>query len=178
MLIGKIIVSPFETNCYFLTDEKTNDTIIIDPGDEPEKIFDFVEKNRFKPKAIVLTHRHPDHIGATEEVKRKYGIEVLNLEEGAKWKIGEEEFTAIETPGHTPDSVCFVGNNFIFTGDTLFNGGIGRTDLEGGDFDEIKESLLRLMEYPDDSKIYPGHGPESVIGEEKKNNPFLSGIFL
>ncbi|MDD5032503.1 MAG: MBL fold metallo-hydrolase [Candidatus Pacebacteria bacterium] len=177
MFIKKIIVSSYGTNCYFLTAEKTNETIIIDPGDEAEKIFDFIEKNSLIPKAIILTHRHIDHIGALEETKKKYKIGALDLKEGDKVKIGNEEIEVIETPGHTPDSVCFVGDRFIVTGDTLFNGSIGRTDFKGGNFDEMKKSLLRLTEYPDDFKIYPGHGLESTIGEEKKNNPFISDIF-
>ncbi len=79
----------------------------------------------------------------------------------------------LATPGHSQDSVCFIVDGVIFSGDTLFKGGIGRADLEGGDWTKIQKSLKRLMQFPDHFKVFPGHGEETIIGEEKKNNPFL-----
>ncbi len=169
MIIHKVIVGPLETNCYIAADEKTKEAIIIDPGDEPEKIFTIINRQNFKPEFILLTHLHFDHIGALDEVKKKFGIDVLSNPRG---------WTVIKTPGHTKDSVCFVleEERIIFSGDTLFYRGIGRTDLEGGDYEQIQKSLKRLMEFPDNFKVFPGHGPETTIGEEKANNLFITHL--
>lgn len=169
MIIHKVIVGPLETNCYIIADEKTKEAVIIDPGDEPEKIFAVINRQKLKPKFILLTHSHFDHIGALDEVKKKFGIAVLS---------NPESLTVIETPGHTKDSVCFIaddpadgGAGNIFSGDTLFYHGTGRTDLDGGDYAQMQKSLKRLMKFPNHFKVFPGHGPETTIGEEKTSNP-------
>lgn len=170
MTIHKIVVGPLAANCYLVVDPLR--TFIIDPGDEPEKILDVVNKHGLKPMFIVLTHTHFDHTGALEEIKKKFGIEVSN-----------DGLEIIKTPGHTKDGICIIvgesppsGEAGIFTGDTLFKNSIGRTDLAGGDFNQIQKSLKRLMQYPDNFKVYPGHGPETTIGQEKQNNPFLQRL--
>jgi len=174
MIIKRIVVGLLETNCYLVADEKTKEAVIIDPGDEAEKILNVIKKENFKPKFILLTHTHPDHIGALEDLKEKLDIEVLKVKDGDKFQIGNLEVRTIGTPGHTSESICFVIDSNIFSGDTLFKNGIGRTDLEGGDFDQIQNSLKLLMEFPNHFKVFPGHGPETTIGEERKNNPFLT----
>ncbi len=174
MIIKRIIVGPIEANCYLIGDEKTKEAIIIDPGDEAGKIFSAIKENDLKPKFILLTHQHPDHIGALEEIKEKLGIEVLDAKDGNELKLGNLKIEVLATPGHSEEGVCFIVDNLIFSGDTLFKGGIGRTDLEGGDFNQIQKSLKRLMQFPDNFKVFPGHGEETTIGEEKKNNPFLT----
>jgi len=174
MQIHKIPVGSYQANCYLVADGATKETIIIDPGDEAGKIIDAIEKNNLKPKQIVLTHSHFDHTGAVEETKSKYQIPMIEV--GLQsLKIGETILEIIKTPGHTEDSICIVyeKEKVIFTGDTLFKNSIGRTDLEGGDYEQIKKSLQHLVQYPDDFKVYPGHGPNTTIGEEKRNNPFL-----
>lgn len=163
--IHKIPVGMLQTNCYVVADEENKKAIIIDPGDEADKIIDVIKKNNLKPECIALTHAHFDHVGAVDELKKEFNIE-----------ISKPSFLdIIETPGHTKDGVCFVDkkSKVIFTGDTLFRGTIGRTDLPGSDPVKMKESLKRLKQFPDDFKVYPGHGEESTIGEEKQNNPFL-----
>lgn len=183
VIIKKIVVGPLETNCYLVADGKTKEAlgrsptgeaIIIDPGDEAEKIFDAIKENGLKPKFILLTHNHPDHIGAFEEIKDGLDIEVLDVKDGDEIKFGNLKIKVIASPGHSQESVYFVVNNIIFSGDTLFKQGIGRTDLEGGDFNQIQKSLKRLMQFPDNFKVFPGHGPETTIGEERKSNPFLT----
>ncbi|PIS13747.1 MAG: MBL fold metallo-hydrolase [Candidatus Tagabacteria bacterium CG09_land_8_20_14_0_10_41_14] len=176
MTIRKIVVGPiYKANCYIVRDPISNSCVIIDPGDEPEKILDFIKEYELKPEAIIITHSHPDHVGALEAIKKFTTCDVVNLTEGEIIKLGDIELKAIETRGHTSDSFCIVceQEKIIFTGDTLFRHSIGRTDLPGGDKEQMEKSLRRLMELPDDYKIYPGHGPETTIGEERTNNPFL-----
>ncbi len=169
--IYKIVVGPLQTNCYLLAAEGSErsrrECIIIDPGDEAEKIINLIKENNLKPKQIIITHNHFDHVEALEEVKKYFNI---------KTKRGfVVDFEIIKTPGHTEDGICIVfeKEKVIFTGDTLFKNTIGRTDLEGGDYKKIQESLEKLKKYQDDFKVYPGHGQETTIGEEKQNNPYL-----
>lgn len=183
MIIKKIIVGPLETNCYLIADGKTSakggfasggkEAVIIDPGGEPEKILRVIKENNLKPKFILLTHNHPDHTGALKKIEDLCDTDCRTVEDGDKLKLGNIEIQVITTPGHTPESVCFAVGENIFSGDTLFKQGIGRTDLEGGDYNQIQKSLKRLMEFPDNFKVFPGHGEETTIGEEKANNPFL-----
>ena len=124
---------------------------------------------------IILTHDHYDHVGALDEVKKFTRCDIVDSKDGDNLKIGENTLEIIKTPGHTEDGICLVDkeSGIIFTGDTLFKNSIGRTDLGGGDHNEIQKSLKLIMEFPDSYKIYPGHGPDSTIGEERKNNHFL-----
>ncbi len=173
MIIKRIVVGPIEANCYLVADNNTKESVIIDPGDEADKIFDAIEKNNLKPKFILLTHEHPDHIGAVSALEKK-----LETPTFAKGEVGAPTLKGVgvevlATPGHTPESVCYIVGENIFSGDTLFKGGIGRTDLEGGDFGQIQKSLKRLMQFPDHFKVFPGHGPETTIGKERQDNPFL-----
>ncbi len=173
--IHKIVVGPLYTNCYLVVGEQSKECIIIDPGDEAEKIIAVIEENNLRPKQIILTHPHFDHVGALEEIKNHYKIP----ESTTKTVFVANDVKIIETPGHTEDGICIVfeKEKVIFTGDTLFKNTIGRTDLEGGDYNKIMESLEKLKKYPDDFKVYPGHGRETTIGEEKQNNPFLNDSF-
>lgn len=180
MIVKRIIVGPIETNCYLIGDEKNREAAIIDPGDDAGKILNVIKENNLKPRFILLTHEHPDHIGALEEIKEKLDLEILSAKNGDKLKLGNLKIKVIATPGHSKESICFIIEHNIFSGDTLFKGGIGRTDFgslpagrQGGDFNQIQKSLKRLMQFPDDFKVFSGHGPETTIGEERKNNPFL-----
>jgi len=168
--IYKIPVGMLQANCYIAADEKTKKAVIIDPGDEADKIIDVVESNGLLPKAVVLTHGHFDHVGALGEIKNHFKIDVLDTKDAGEIKVGETILKIIKTPGHTEDGICIVGeeSGVIFTGDTLFKGTIGRTDFPESNGAEMKKSLQKLMEFPDDFKVYPGHGDESTIGEERK----------
>ena len=96
------------------------------------------------------------------------------LKDGDSLDLGRLRFLVLHTPGHTPGGICLLGEGVVFTGDTLFYSGIGRTDLTGGNFNNLMNSIrLKLMALPDDTAVYPGHGPKSTIGEERRNNPFL-----
>jgi glyoxylase-like metal-dependent hydrolase (beta-lactamase superfamily II) len=170
MEIKRIIVGPLLTNCYLLTSQK--EAILIDPGAEPEKILKEIgEKNL---TCIILTHYHWDHTLAVSKIKEKTKTKILIhkneknfikfqvdqfLEGNEEIEIDKERLKIIHTPGHTKGSICILGKNFIFTGDTIFEDGFGRTDLPGGSEKDLKESLKKLEKViKSKMKIYPGHG--------------------
>ncbi len=157
MQIKRLVVGPIQTNCYLLISGA--EMAVVDPGGNPNKILEEIKKTGLKPKYIINTHSHFDHVLANEKIKKETGAEMLNLREGDKAKIGDEVLKIISTPGHSKDSICLFGQGFVLSGDTLFKDGYGRTDLEGGSEEEIQKSLKRLSEIiKPGTKIYPGHG--------------------
>ncbi len=169
MELKTIKVGYLQTNCYILTEGTS--TIIIDPGDEAEKIKKQIKQNI---KAILLTHHHFDHIGAIKEFKNIKILDNTNLEE-KNYEIDDFKFEVIKTKGHTSDSISFYfqKEKIMFTGDFIFKNTIGRTDLETGNMKEMKKSIEKLKKYPKETKLYPGHGDITTIEEEIKNNPFF-----
>jgi len=170
--IKKVIVGMLQTNCYII--EKNQKCLIVDPGDEYEKIINEIKK---EPIAILVTHRHFDHIGALDKIKNKYNIPTYdfnNLKEG-NFDIGEFNFKIIHTKGHTSDSITFYfkEDEIMFTGDFLFKGSIWRTDLPTGNYVEMQESINKILKYSDIIKVYPGHGPSTTLGLEKEYNDYL-----
>ena len=174
MLIKSIQVGMLETNCYFLIDEGSKKTIIIDPGDEADKIISFIEDEKLVPQMILLTHLHYDHVTALPEIKAKYNIPVYAYEKGLSdngvIKFLDTELEILYTPGHEPSSICIYGkrDNFIFTGDTLFYQNVGRWDLSGGNLEQLKNSLRKLIELPYNTIVYPGHGPSTNLKESRE----------
>ena len=195
-----IEVGSFEVNCTILSwDGKA---WIVDPGSEASRIAALLEKSGLEPEAILLTHAHFDHIGAIPGLQAKWpGLPVYvhpademvlthklnnfppdyppiprprNIRD-AKTLAGQHGVSVIGTPGHTPGGVCyhFPEERLLLSGDTLFAGSIGRTDLPGGDFATLKESLKKLTALPDSTTVIPGHGMFTDIGREKDCNPFL-----
>ncbi len=161
-------------NCYIV--EKDNKVLIIDPGSEFDKIDSFIDGREVL--GILITHRHPDHIGALEECINSYKCPVyekLNLLEDT-YNIGPFSFNVIFNPGHTPDSVTFYfyKEHTMFVGDFIFEGNIGRCDLEGGNMDEMMKSIKKIKSYPNDTTIYPGHGEFTKLGHEKLNNYYFN----
>jgi len=208
MTIQMFTVGKLFTNCYIVACPETKEAIIIDPGfesvSEAEKVFKFIEEKALKPKFVVNTHGHPDHICGNGLVKGKFQTPILIhekdafmlgrlggviakfagfensspsadalLKDGDIISFGKINLKIMHTPGHSPGSISLVGKKEVFTGDTLFAGSIGRTDIPRGSVLDIKESLRKLACLPDDFKVYPGHGPTTTIGEEKRSNPFL-----
>ena len=198
MQIQTFNVGMLSANCYVVNCPETREAIIIDPGFEApyeaEQIVRYVEENALKVKFIVNTHGHSDHISGDLVLKRKYDVPVcihpydapcldglgesfspvnILLEDGELLKFGQVTLRVMHTPGHSVGSISLVGDKLVFTGDTLFAGGIGRTDFAGGSERDMKCSLQRLVGLHDDYVVYPGHGCFSTIGDEKRVNPFL-----
>lgn len=198
MFVAHLEVTEFFTNCYLIACSQTLEAAVIDPGGEAHRIIKAIQDQRLKVRYIINTHGHIDHVGANVPVKEATGAEVLihrddqpyllrppkagvkphpadrTLEEGTTLLIGRTVILKVlHTPGHTPGGICLVGDGFIFTGDTLFAGSIGRTDFPGGSYRELMRSIKKLLAYPDETVIYPGHGPSSTLGVEKATNPFL-----
>ncbi|MDR0904600.1 MAG: MBL fold metallo-hydrolase [Oscillospiraceae bacterium] len=199
MNIKTLPVGYLESNCYVISDEKTLQCAIIDPGDESNTILDYIESNRLTPVAILITHGHFDHIGALEEVQAQTGAPVYihaaelggtgrlsgkldatpNLRtyaEGDTVAAGRLEFHVIETPGHTMGCVTLLiidgETRALFTGDTLFAGSCGRTDV-GGDMDMMEASLRRLAALPGDYEVYPGHAESTTLENERHFNYYI-----
>ena len=193
MLIKTIPVGQLETNCYVVTDEKTMECAVIDPGDESNTILDYLEDNHLKCRAVMLTHGHYDHVGAVLPVMEETGAPVyINAKdsgsgcengnkfpkpEGGKYyaegdevKVGGLVFRVLDTPGHTPGGVTLVCQNAVFCGDTLFRGSAGRTDLPGGDMDEELRSLKKICSLPGDYEVYPGHMDATTLEREREYN--------
>ena len=207
MIFKKFELGPFATNCYLVGSESSKEGMIIDPGDGASVILKSVEDSELDIKIIVLTHGHLDHIGALKSLKEATGAEVaihaddayflqerpMNasfgfpypdtpspdrlLKEGDSVDIGELHFSVLHTPGHSPGCICLLGEGMVFSGDTLFNYGIGRTDFPGGSYEQLMNSIhTRLMVLPEDTIVYPGHGPDTTIGTERRGNSFLLGL--
>ena len=203
MLIEALVLMPFGTNCYIVGDESTGEGMVIDPGIDGDRIISKIEETGLAIKLIVLTHGHPDHIGALKEVKDATGAPVAIhpedamyidggsgsgfgfprqepikpdrlLIEGDTVTLGNLNFLVIHTPGHTQGGICLFGEGVVFTGDTLFQYSIGRYDMPGGNGRQLLDNIAtKLMVLPDETVAYPGHGPQTTIGEEKRGNPFL-----
>lgn len=200
MIVDKITVGKMHENCYIAVDEETKRGIIVDPGDEAEKIENELISLGVKLEGIILTHCHFDHVGAVDEIKAKhpeiniyvneidyeyvkddvnwpfgkFNSEVTFIEENKEFEVGPFKFKTIFTPGHSKGSVCFLGNNILFSGDTLFRETVGRTDLIGSSYEEILDSVNnKLMLLDDNVEVYPGHGHSTTIKHERHNNPFV-----
>ena len=203
MIIKKIPAGVYAANCYILVDEETRETAVIDPGGDYEELLSAVIELDCKVKYILLTHGHADHKGAVIDFINKYSVplcinkkdwdlmvsgefmfgevnsfskdfEYIEIVDGKRFYLGKNIIECIETPGHTPGGMSFLTGTHLFTGDTLFSGSIGRTDLAGGDFNTIITSIkTKLLPLSLDTIVYPGHGPNSTIDREKKHNPFL-----
>jgi len=206
MKVKKVVVGIFEANCYILWDEKDKEAIVVDPGEEGERIIEVIRKNSLKIRSIVNTHTHIDHIGANDFLREKteasllahsadvfllqnaelnlsaltgkdrsFGLPDRVLEEGDEIRVGGFSLRILHTPGHTPGGICLYGDNKLFSGDTLFAGGIGRTDLAAGDLRELQKSIKdKILTLPDEVVVYPGHGPSTTVGKERRYNFFIS----
>ncbi|WP_160721671.1 MBL fold metallo-hydrolase [Bacillus sp. USDA818B3_A] len=207
----QIPLGPLQTNCY-LVENPDKTCLIIDPGEEGNKLINLMTQRKLKPLAMLLTHAHFDHIGAVDMVRETYNIPVYLHKQEEKWlsdprlngsqlfmqmepitakpaehiirneeemKIGDFSFRIFHTPGHSPGSISyyFAKNEVVISGDALFQGSIGRTDLPGGNSAQLLKSIHdKLLCLPEETYVLPGHGPVTTIGEEMDSNPFLNGF--
>lgn len=193
----KIHVLPlgdYQTNCYIVHEENSTDCLIIDPGYEPEIISSYLEEKSLTPEAILLTHCHFDHVGAVKDLAAQYDCKVFldkkelamppmltngplyytdGYGDGDTLTLAGIPIQVLETPGHTPGSVCLIMEDTLFSGDTLFAGSCGRTDLPCGDARAMRDSLRRLAALSENYRVCPGHGPSSTLNREKQTNPYL-----
>ncbi len=198
MEIHRLVLGPLATNSYLLTEG--NKALLIDPASKAEKLFPELEG--YELLAVLLTHGHFDHIKAVDGLYKAYHMPVylhpldealardrqsgamfglvsfiscptLPLKEG-KMEIGPFSFEVLHTPGHTEGSVCFLFDGHLFSGDTLFHYSVGRTDLPGGSWKKLKDSLRIFQSLPEDLILHPGHEEESVLRDEFLGNPFLN----
>ncbi len=184
--------APFYTNTYFLLSEDGTEAAIIDPVLPAEKYLSILKENEGSAlRYILLTHGHDDHTESAAVLSEAtgapvcvfaedtglFGVEAGRLlQDGETLPLGqdgEDALQVLHTPGHSPGCCCFLADQFLFSGDTLFAGSMGRIDFPGGDENAMAQSLQRLMLLPDETKVLPGHGPYSTIAEERESNPFV-----
>lgn len=205
MLIKRIVAGIYAANCYLVIDEDTKQGIVLDPGGDVDDILKEINKLKADIKYIFLTHGHLDHTSGVQELTTSLGnIAVaiseednylinsgthlygpllqskkpdIYLKDGDTYKFGSLTLTCTATPGHTPGGFCFLIEDNLFTGDTLFYNSIGRTDLEGGNTKDLMDSLSSKIKILSDKiNVYPGHGRQTTLGQEKTNNPYLKTI--
>jgi len=192
--IKTLPLGAYQTNCYLVWGEDSDTCVVIDPGYAPDTVLDAAKKLGKKIAAILLTHGHFDHVGAVRDIAAETVCSVYLCEhdlsmpaqmtagplyytnlyaEGDFVELAGLSFKVLHTPGHTPGSVCLMCENVIFSGDTLFWGSCGRTDLPGGSWNTIRVSLKRLADLPGDYEVYPGHGDATRLSFERKMNPYM-----
>ncbi len=200
-------VGALATNCYLVGADEADCILMIDPGGEPQALLQQAARIGKSVQALLLTHGHVDHIAAAAAIQRATAAKVyahaadaeiinkpdpywaslvggaegcrvdVELGEGDQLHLAGLDITVMHTPGHSPGGVCFVTADAAFCGDTLFAGSIGRTDLPGGDEQEMVASLTRLVSsLADDTRLYPGHGAATTMRREQASNPFLQTL--
>ena len=196
MNIKTMQVGPLGTNCYLLEDEHTRAAAVIDPGGDGARIEAQLLADGAELKLILLTHAHFDHTGGVAELHAAHpdvpvflhpadaarlgsdvfppiGAPTVPYGDGDVVKLGDLDIQVLHTPGHTPGGVCLLVGDALFTGDTLFQGSMGRIDFEGGSYEDIMASLARLAHLPGDFRVLPGHMDASTLGRERKTNYYI-----
>ena len=196
MNIKTMQVGPLGTNCYLLEDEHTRAAAVIDPGGDGARIEAQLRADGAELKRILLTHAHFDHTGGVAELHAAHpevpvflhpadaarlgsdvfppiGAPTVPYGDGDVVKLGDLDIQVLHTPGHTPGGVCLMAGDALFTGDTLFQGSMGRIDFEGGSYEDIMASLARLAHLPGDFRVLPGHMDASTLERERKTNYYI-----
>jgi hydroxyacylglutathione hydrolase len=210
MEVRMFTVGPVQENCYLLRREGSGRALIVDPGEEADRLLAAIDALGVKLDGILLTHTHFDHVGAVAPVARATGAEVWvpepekrvladinafvpwpgfgpfedyeaehTLEGGERLELAGFEIDVLFTPGHSPGHVTFSipDERAVFSGDVLFQGSVGRTDLPGGDWPTLLESIRGLVDnFPEDTTVYPGHMGITTLGAERRGNPFLAEL--
>jgi glyoxylase-like metal-dependent hydrolase (beta-lactamase superfamily II) len=194
--------NPFDTNCWLIAAEGSDEALIVDPGFQPDEVRALLDRAGKRPVAVLATHGHYDHIGSagafcgdeipfyiheadqlalTDPGAWGSGFptppapvkDVRTLTDGDVLELGGFRVAVLHTPGHTPGSVCFRTEGWLFSGDLVFRGAIGRYDFPNSSASDMERSLGRFLELDDPLPVYPGHGPETTVGLERRTNPFL-----
>lgn len=206
MIFESVVVGPLMVNCYVLGCENSREGVVVDPGDDTDRILDVVTRHGLKVVAVINTHGHFDHTGGNQRIVTETGAGLLIheldapmlaravdtaamfgltaenspppsrfLTEGEFVAFGEYRLRVLHTPGHTLGGCSLHLEGMVFTGDTLFADSVGRTDFPGGSSVALGKSIReKLLILPDDTVVYPGHGPSTTIGRERKHNPYLT----
>lgn len=206
MQLRGFTVGLLEENCWLVVDDVAREAVLVDPGDEADRLLAAVAASGATLTAIWLTHAHFDHLGAVAAIKRVHDVPVYlhpldlplhtfaaqsaerwglsieqpppperELADGDRMRVGALEFTVMHAPGHAPGHVVFHGHGVALSGDCLFAGSIGRSDLPFCNPAHLAASLERIAALPPETVVHPGHGPLTTIGVERETNPFLSG---
>ena len=206
MFLDVISDNPFASNCWAVSADGSDEAVVVDPGFEPEMVGRMIERAGKRLVAVLATHGHFDHIGAVPQVCATgvpliiHEADELALSDQAAWGSGHPvpmdlrpkdvvavsggdrlefagfAFEVLHTPGHTPGSACFATDGFLFSGDLVFRGSIGRHDFPNSSARDMRTSLGRFLELPDRLRVYPGHGPETSVGDERASNPWLAEL--
>lgn len=205
MHLDRLDDNPFGTNCWIVAADGSEDALIVDPGFFADRILQAVRDAGKRPVAVLATHGHGDHIGQAAAVGATgipvhiHEADALVFDDAAAWGSGFPmqpdrpadlrtfvdgdvlqyagfALQVLHTPGHTPGSVCFVTDGFVFSGDLVFQGTIGRSDLPNSSPEDMEKSLVRFLELPDELDVYPGHMGSTTVGRERVLNPFLAAL--
>jgi glyoxylase-like metal-dependent hydrolase (beta-lactamase superfamily II) len=208
ILIKTVVVGPLQVNCHIVACPKTLEALIIDPGDDGERILTGIRATGWRVVRIVNTHGHFDHIGANRSLVEATGAELLIheldlpllqkaqthaqvyglnaepspvpsrlLKDGDTIAFGQSNCQVIHIPGHSPGGVALYCDGHLFSGDVLFAGSVGRTDLPGGDHRALVTGIrTRLWSLPGETIVHPGHGPDTTIAREMRTNPYVAGM--
>jgi glyoxylase-like metal-dependent hydrolase (beta-lactamase superfamily II) len=192
IILDCLIVGMIETNCYIYGCKPTKEIAIIDPGDNALQILSYLKEHEYTAKMILLTHEHFDHTSGVSTIKETLNIPIYAsksgkfnrkltidkyINEGDVIEIGDIKLNVLDSPGHSPGGLIYADydNKLLFVGDSVFQGSIGRTDF-GGNYDQlmisIKQKIMHNPKIDDSSQIFPGHGPNTSVGIEKRINPF------
>jgi hydroxyacylglutathione hydrolase len=185
MIFRQVAVGTFQNFAYVIGDDKTKTAAIVDPAWDVERLLRICEENGLKVSYVINTHSHHDHVQGNELVVKRTGARIvahekspvrkdIAVKEGDSFPLGSIMMQVIHTPGHCPDHICVLAEGKLLSGDTLFIGECGRTDLAGGSSSDLYDSLNRLLKLPDSTEVYPGHDygskQSSTIGYEKEHN--------
>ncbi len=201
LIVEPIVVGELDTNCYVLSGKESSEAVVIDPGADADNINAVLDRNGFKLNSIILTHGHFDHIGALDNfdvpvyvhaddlefmknasknlsasfgLDKEFDARFKILKDGETISVADLRIFVIHTPGHTPGGICLKVGSMLFSGDTLFRNGIGRTDLPGGSFEQISRSIKeKIFTLDDDLIVFPGHGPATTVKQEREGNNLL-----
>lgn len=202
MRVRRLTLGPLDTNCWLIDDGEGGPLLVVDPADEPQVILESIGNEPVAGVVLTHGHfdhlggvtdvvrttgaplyvHEADaaditsaerHLGAMFGLYQVAPAAECLMREGDSIVAGGVVLSVMHTPGHTPGSVCLHSSGHLLTGDTLFASSVGRTDFRGGDMQAMRRSIVRLSELPDETRVYPGHGPETTIGRERKVNPFF-----